>query len=135
MGLLPAAGRPDRPGRGRPGLEHVRGVDDLAVQGATVLLRVDLNVPRDGGRISPSLPTITKLTGRGARVLACAHLGRPKGTSYDERAAGAPSLRPVASRLGELLGAEVTLADDVSGASAAAVAAGLSDGQVGLLEN
>jgi phosphoglycerate kinase len=119
----------------------VRGVDDLAVQGATVLLRVDLNVPRDGGRITDdgriraSLPTITKLTGRGARVLACAHLGRPKGTSFDERAAGGPSLRPVASRLGELLGAEVTLADDVSGASAAAVAAGLSDGQVGLLEN
>jgi phosphoglycerate kinase len=119
----------------------MKGIGDLDVQGATVLLRVDLNVPRDGdritddGRIRASLPTITKLTGRGARVLACAHLGRPKGASYDERAAGGPSLQPVARRLSGLLGAEVTLADDVTGASAASVAAGLSDGQVGLLEN
>jgi phosphoglycerate kinase len=119
----------------------MRGIDDLDVAGQTVLLRVDLNVPLDGdritddGRIRASLPTITKLTGRGARVLACAHLGRPKGASYDERAAGGPSLRPVAVRLGELLGAAVPLAADVTGPGAAAVAAGLGDGQVGLLEN
>jgi phosphoglycerate kinase len=119
----------------------MRGIDDLDVRGQTVLLRVDLNVPRDGdritddGRIRASLPTITKLASRGARVLACAHLGRPQGASYEERAAGGPSLRPVAARLGELLGAEVPLAADVSGPGAAAVAAGLGDGQVGLLEN
>jgi phosphoglycerate kinase len=119
----------------------VRGIDDLDVAGQTVLLRADLNVPLDGeritddGRIRASLPTITKLAGRGARVLACAHLGRPKGASYSERAAGGPSLRPVAARLGELLGAEVALAADVTGPGAAAVAAGLGDGQVGLLEN
>ena len=119
----------------------MRGIDDLDVRGQTVLLRVDLNVPRDGdritddGRIRASLPTITKLASRGARVLACAHLGRPQGASYDERAAGGPSLGPVAVRLGELLGAEVPVAADVAGPGAAAVAAGLGDGQVGLLEN
>jgi len=75
----------------------MRGIDELDVAGQTVLLRVDLNVPSDGdritddGRIRASLPTITKLAGRGARVLACAHLGRPKGATYDERAAGGPS--------------------------------------------
>ena len=119
----------------------MRGIDALDAGGQTVLLRVDLNVPTDGdritddGRIRASLPTITKLAGQGARVLACAHLGRPKGASYDERAAGGPSLRPVARRLGELLGTEVPLADDVTGPAAAKVAAGLHDGQVGLLEN
>ena len=119
----------------------MRGIDELDVAGQTVLLRVDLNVPTDGdritddGRIRASLPTITTLASRGARVLACAHLGRPKGSTYDERAAGGPSLRPVAARLVELLGAEVPLAADVSGPGAAAVAGGLRDGQVGLLEN
>src|SRR5580692_7745328 len=119
----------------------MRGIDDLEVGGRVVLLRADLNVPLDGaeitddGRIRASLPTITKLAGRGARVLICAHLGRPQGSSYAERAAGGPSLAPVAARLADLLGSEVTLAGDVAGPAAAAVAAGLADGQVGMLEN
>jgi phosphoglycerate kinase len=119
----------------------MRGIDDLEVSGQVVLLRADLNVPLDGatitddGRIRASLPTITKLAGRGARVLICAHLGRPKGTSYAERAAGGPSLAPIAARLAELLGGEVTLARDVAGPAAARVAAGLADGQVAMLEN
>ena len=119
----------------------MRGIDDLEVSGRVVLLRADLNVPLDGatitddGRIRASLPTITKLAGRGARVLICAHLGRPKGASYAERATGGPSLAPVAARLAELLGAEVTLAADVAGQAAAEVAAGLADGQVAMLEN
>ena len=119
----------------------MRGIDDLEVSGRVVLLRADLNVPLDGatitddGRIRASLPTITKLAGRGARVLICAHLGRPKGTSYAERAAGGPSLAPIAARLAELLGGEVTLAGDVAGPAAARVAAGLADGQVAMLEN
>ncbi|HEY1642490.1 MAG TPA: phosphoglycerate kinase [Streptosporangiaceae bacterium] len=119
----------------------MKSIDDLAVSGATVLLRADLNVPLDGtaitddGRIRASLPTITKLTGRGARVVIVAHLGRPKGAGYAERAAGGPSLAPVAARLSELLGQPVPLAADVAGASAAEVAAGLADGQVALLEN
>jgi phosphoglycerate kinase len=119
----------------------MRGIADLEVGGRVVLLRSDLNVPRDGdvitddGRIRASLPTITDLAGRGARVLICAHLGRPKGNGYAERAAGGPSLRPVADRLGELLGRPVAFAADVAGPSAAHVAASLSDGEVGLLEN
>jgi phosphoglycerate kinase len=119
----------------------MRGIADLDVGGQVVLLRADLNTPLDGttitddGRIRASLPTITALAGRGARVLICAHLGRPKGDDFAARAAAGPSLRPVADRLGELLGRKVAFAADVAGASAGQVAAGLSDGDVGLLEN
>jgi phosphoglycerate kinase len=119
----------------------MRGLDELDVGGRTVLLRADLNVPLDGvkitddGRIRASLPTITRLAGRGARIMIFAHLGRPEGAGYAERAAGGPSLEPVAERLAELLGREVPLAGDVAGASAAAVAAGLADGGVAMAEN
>ncbi|HEX5187991.1 MAG TPA: phosphoglycerate kinase [Streptosporangiaceae bacterium] len=119
----------------------MRGIAGLGAGGRVVLLRADLNVPRDGTsitddlRIRASLPTITALTGQGARVLVCAHLGRPKGDDYAARAAGGPSLRPVADRLGELLGQPVRFAADVTGPSAAAVADELADGEVGLLEN
>ena len=91
---------------------------------AGVLVRSDLNVPldltgtgeiTDDGRIRASLPTISKLSDRGARVIILAHLGRPKGATFDERAAGGPSLRPVAARLGELLGRPVSFAADVAG--------------------
>ncbi len=116
-------------------------IDDLAVAGQAVLLRADLNVPLDGeritddNRIQATLPAIRTLAGRGARVVICAHLGRPTGDGYAARAAGGPSLRPVAARLGELLGRPVAFATDVAGESAAATAAGLADGQVALLEN
>jgi phosphoglycerate kinase len=119
----------------------MKGIAGLDVAGQVVLLRADLNVPLDGstitddGRIRASLPTINKLRERGARVLIAAHLGRPKGGSYADRAAGGPSLAPVAARLAELLGVPVPLAADVTGESAAAVAAGLADGDVALLEN
>ena len=118
----------------------MRGIDELDVEGKTVLLRADLNTPLDGtritddGRIRASLPTITRLLARGARILAIAHLGRPSGASYADRAAGGPSLRPVAERLSELLGQDVPLAADVAGESAAALAASLAvkgDGEVG----
>jgi phosphoglycerate kinase len=119
----------------------MRGIDDLDVGGATVLLRTDLNVPLDGtkitddGRIRASLPTITKLARRGARIMIFAHLGRPTGADYAARAAGGPSLEPVARRLAELLGQEVRLAADVAGESAAEVAAGLADGGIGMAQN
>ena len=119
----------------------MKRVDDLDVAGRAVLLRADLNVPLDGAvitddrRIRASLPTLTALTGRGARVIVCAHLGRPKGHEYAARAAGGPSLRPVAARLSELLGRPVAFAEDVAGASAAATVAGLSGGDVAMLEN
>jgi phosphoglycerate kinase len=111
-------------------------IDSLDVQGRRVLLRADLNVPLDGdvitddGRIRASIPTITELTGRGAKVIVCAHLGRPKGTPKPEY-----SLAPVARRLGELLGTEVRFASDVVGESARATVEALGDGEVALLEN
>ena len=124
----------------------MKSIEDLAVGGRRVLLRADLNVPldladpanpriTDDGRIRASLPTIEKLLSRGARVIVVAHLGRPKGADYAERAAGGPSLRPVAARLGELLGKPVAFATDVVGRDASRVVAGLADGDIALLEN
>ena len=124
----------------------MKTIEDLAVASRRVLLRADLNVPldlsdpenpriTDDGRIRASLPTIRKLSERGARVIIMAHLGRPKGADYAERAAGGPSLRPVAGRLGELLGRPVTFASDVVGEDASRVVAGLADSDVALLEN
>ncbi len=89
----------------------MRTIDDLEVRGRRVLVRSDLNVPLDGetitddGRIRASVPTIKALAERGARVIVCAHLGRPKGTPDPKF-----SLAPVARRLGELLGGEVEVA-------------------------
>ena len=119
-------------------------IDDIEVAGRRVLLRSDLNVPldksgsgviTDDGRIRASLPVIRKLSDRGARVVVMAHLGRPKGADFAERAAGGPSLRVVAARLGELLGKPVAFATDLVGPSAASTVAGLADGDVALLEN
>jgi phosphoglycerate kinase len=122
----------------------MRSVDDLDVAGKRVLLRSDLNVPlskdgtgaiTDDGRIRASMPVISKLSGRGARVIVMAHLGRPKGEDFAERAAGGPSLKVVAGRLGELLGKPVAFASDLVGPSASQTVATLADGDVALLEN
>jgi phosphoglycerate kinase len=124
----------------------MKTIDDLDVAGRRVLLRADLNVPldlkdpenpriTDDGRIRASLPVVEKLSARGAKVIILAHLGRPKGGDYAERAAGGPSLRPVAARLSELLGRPVAFATDVAGDSARATVAGLADGDVAVLEN
>jgi len=119
----------------------MRRAEDLDVRGQTVLVRADLNVPLDNGaitddgRIRASLPTIRDLLARGAAVVVCAHFGRPKGDDYAERAAGGPSLRPVADRLAELLGQPVTLAGDVVGESARVIAETMAAGEVALLEN
>jgi phosphoglycerate kinase len=124
----------------------MRTIDDLDVAGRSVLVRSDLNVPldtsapggpriTDDGRIRAALPVITRLAGRGARVIVCAHLGRPEGASFAERATGPLSLRPVAARLGELLGRPVAAATDVTGESARSVVGGLRDGGIALLEN
>jgi phosphoglycerate kinase len=124
-------------------------IDDIDVAGKRVLLRSDLNVPldkagsagqttgqiTDDGRIRASLPVIRKLAERGARVIIMAHLGRPKGADFAERAAGGPSLRVVAGRLSELLGKPVAFGTDLVGPSAAQTVAGLADGDVALLEN
>jgi phosphoglycerate kinase len=122
---------------------NMRSVDDLDVAGRRVLLRADLNVPldkatgeiTDDGRIRASLPVIRKLSERGAQVLVIAHLGRPKGDSFAERAEGGPSLRVVAARLEELLGQPAAFAADVAGSDAQRVADSLRDGDVAVLEN
>ena len=119
-------------------------IDDIEVAGRRVLLRSDLNVPLDKSgsgvitddrRIRASLPVIRKLSDRGAKVVVMAHLGRPKGADFAERAAGGPSLLVVAIRLGELLGKPVAFATDLVGPSAESTVGGLSDGDVALLEN
>jgi phosphoglycerate kinase len=106
------------------------------VSGKRVLVRSDLNVPLDDdkigddGRIRASVPTIRELSEAGARVVVMAHLGRPKGEPDP-----AYSLRPVADRLGELLGNQVFFATDTVGESARSVVDALEDGEVALLEN
>jgi phosphoglycerate kinase len=117
----------------------VKTLDDLLAEGVSgrrVLVRSDLNVPLDGsritddGRIRASVPTIRRLAGAGARVIVTAHLGRPKGAP-DERY----TLRPVADRLGELLGGDVAFAPDTAGDGAAGTVDKLADGGVALVEN
>ncbi len=117
----------------------MRTLDDLldeGVGGRRALVRSDLNVPledgriTDDGRLRASVPTIRRLADAGARVVVCAHLGRPKG-GPDERY----TLRPVAARLGEVLGREVRFAADVVGPGAKSTVASLADGEVALLEN
>jgi phosphoglycerate kinase len=101
-----------------------------------VLVRSDLNVPLDGttitddGRIRAAVPTIADLSSRGARVIVCSHLGRPKGEIVPEL-----SLAPVAARLGDILGRPVPLSADVAGDGAARLVAGMADGDVVMLEN
>ena len=115
----------------------MKSVSDLGdLRGKRALVRCDLNVPLDGetitddGRIRASLPTLNQLREAGAKVVVLAHLGRPKGQVNPKY-----SLRPVATRLSELLDAPVTLAADVVGESAETVVGGLEDSQVALLEN
>ncbi|WP_405441267.1 phosphoglycerate kinase [Streptomyces avidinii] len=118
----------------------MKTIDELlaeGVKGKRVFVRADLNVPLDGGtitddgRIRAVQPTIAKLAEAGARVIVASHLGRPKGTGVEP----AFSLAPAATRLGELLGADVAFATDTVGASAKETVAALTDGQVAVLEN
>ena len=113
-----------------------KSVKDVDVQGKKVLLRCDFNVPLKAGqitsdkRIVAALPTIQYLLKNGAAVIACSHMGKPKGEVKPEL-----SLKPVAVRLGELLGQEIRMAADVVGPDAQAKAAALQPGQILLLEN
>ncbi|WP_310963597.1 phosphoglycerate kinase [Nocardioides terrisoli] len=123
------------------GIDALAGKVGGSLRGKRVLVRSDLNVPledgeegqvrvADDGRIRASVPTIKALADAGARVVVAAHLGRPKGAPDP-----AYSLRPVAERLGELLGNPVYFADDTVGQSAHDTVSELRDGQVALLEN
>ena len=113
-------------------------VKDIDVAGKKVLLRCDFNVPQDkttgaitdDKRIVAALPTIRYLLEQKAAVIACSHLGKPKGEWKESL-----SLAPVAKRLSELLGSEVIFAKDIIGEDAKAKAAALQPGQIMLLEN
>ena len=116
-------------------MKTIADLGDLS--GKLVLVRSDLNVPldddgaiTDDGRVRASVPTIKELASQGARVIVTAHLGRPKGVPEEKY-----SLKPVASRLEELLGQPVAFATDTVGESARTAVEALKDGQVLLLEN
>jgi 3-phosphoglycerate kinase len=113
-------------------------VTQVDVKGKKVLLRCDFNVPQDKAtgaitddkRIRAALPTVQYLLDNGAAVIACSHLGKPKGQWKQEL-----TLAPVAQRLAELLGKPVAFAADIVGEDAKAKAAALQPGQIMLLEN
>ena len=115
-----------------------KSVDDINVKGKRVLIRCDFNVPlidgkiTDENRLVAALPTIKKLIADGGKVILCSHLGKPKGQPVPEL-----SLAPVAARLSELLGQDVTFAADpeVVGPNAKAAVEAMKDGDVILLEN
>jgi len=113
-----------------------RTVQHLACTGQRVLLRVDFNVPvaagevSDDTRIAAAMPTIRYLLQKGARLVLCSHLGRPKGGPEPKY-----SLKPVHTRLQRLLRQDVAWADDCVGEAAEAASRALTDGQVLLLEN
>ena len=113
-----------------------RTLDDIGdVTGKRVLVRVDLNVPMENGRVSDAtriervLPTLRELSDGGARVILLAHFGRPKGRDPKD------SLKPVAAETARLLGRPVAFADDCIGAPAETAVGAMKDGDVLLLEN
>jgi phosphoglycerate kinase len=112
-----------------------RTIRDVDPSGKKVLVRVDFNVPladgslADDTRIRAALPTIRYLLQHGAAIALCSHLGRPKGPDPKQ------SLRPVARRLGELLGRDVPLLPDSIGPAVREVVSKLRPGEVVLLEN
>jgi phosphoglycerate kinase len=113
-----------------------RSLTDYPLTGARVLVRVDFNVPLEGGRVADdtriraALPTIRHLIDQDCAVVLASHLGRPKGKVVEEL-----RMAPVAARLGELLGRPVATADDCVGPAVEAAARALAPGEVLLLEN
>jgi phosphoglycerate kinase len=116
----------------------IKSVEELAVEGKRVFVRVDYNVPQDkatrkvtdDARIRATLPTLKHLIDRGARIVLGSHLGRPDGKTKPEL-----SLEPVAAKLAELIAQDVTLADEPVGDGARKVVSDLRDGEIGMLEN
>jgi phosphoglycerate kinase len=111
-------------------------IRDIEIKGKRVLMRVDFNVPlnkdlkiEDDTRITAALPTIKYAIDNGARVILMSHLGRPKGVNESER------LTPVAKRLSELIGKDVTKLDDCIGDGIKKAVSGMKDGDILLLEN
>ncbi|NEO15935.1 MULTISPECIES: phosphoglycerate kinase [unclassified Moorena] len=117
--------------------KSVANLSESDLAGKTVLVRADLNVPLDDNgtitddtRIRAALPTVQDLLKKGAKVILCSHLGRPKGQVKESL-----RLTPVAERLSELLGQPVTMCKDCVGDEVAAQVGALANGQVALLEN
>ena len=115
-----------------------QSVQTTDVAGKRVLVRVDFNVPLDGGkitddrRITAALPTIKSIVDRGGRAILMSHLGRPEGKGFEDQF----SLRPVANRLAELLGRPVAFpSQDCTDEAAAGAVNTMADGDVMLLEN
>ncbi|KJS01431.1 MAG: phosphoglycerate kinase [Peptococcaceae bacterium BRH_c4a] len=114
-----------------------KSIRDIEAEGKRVLVRVDFNVPlnktgkvSDDTRIRAALPTIRHLVEKGARVILASHLGRPKGT-FDDRY----SLKPVAHRLQDLLGQNVTLVEETVGDLPRKAISQMQDGEIVMLEN
>src|SRR5262245_34571029 len=112
-----------------------RTLDDVDVNSKRVLLRVDLNVPMENGRVTDATrlervaPTITEIADKGGKVILLAHFGRPKGRDAKD------SLKPVADALSKVIKKPVAFADDCIGEPAAKAVAALNDGDILCLEN
>ncbi len=112
-----------------------RTLDDVDVKGKRVLVRVDLNVPMDGGKVTDATrleriaPTITEISDKGGKVILLAHFGRPKGRDDKN------SLKPVAAALADVIKKPVAFADDCVGDVAAKAVGAMKDGDILCLEN
>ncbi|MGH6866196.1 MAG: phosphoglycerate kinase [Methyloceanibacter sp.] len=118
-------------------LSRIRTIEGLDVKGKRVLVRADLNVPIEAGKVADAtrikriMPTISKLTNGGAKVIVLSHLGRPKGERSPET-----SLRPVASKMQELLnGSSVRFIGECVGGEVEQGVGSLGQGEVAMLEN
>jgi phosphoglycerate kinase len=119
----------------------MKTIDDIDVNNQRVLLRADLNAPMkqdangvmqitDDGRLKASVTTINNLRKKNAKIVVLAHLGRPKGERKPEL-----SLKPIAKRLGELVGTSITFIDDLNGADTLTIVNALKPGEIAMVEN
>jgi len=117
-------------------MAQFKTLDDYDVAGKRILIRADLNVPMKDGmvtdytRIERTLPTLTELMDKGAKVIVLTHWGRPKGERNPDM-----TVRPIANALAQKLDKPVAFADDCIGSAASSVVAGLQDGDLCVLEN
>ena len=119
----------------------MKTIDDIDVSNQRVLLRADLNAPlkqdangvmqiTDDGRLKASVTTINDLRKKNAKIVVLAHLGRPKGERKPEL-----SLKPIAKRLGELVGTPITFIDDLNGSDTLTIVNALKPGEIAMVEN
>src|SRR5215475_1101887 len=116
-------------------MQTFRSLDDADVKGKRVLLRVDLNVPMQDGRVADATrieeiaPTIAELAGKGGKVILLSHFGRPKGPEQKY------SLKPVVPEVAKIVGRPVAFAEDCVGPKAQAAIAAMKNGDILVLEN